>query len=65
MRITSPLTDFLIALQDAPSERLLKADIAKLADRWSVNVDHAAGYLRLELENRGHGSKLTQAPHGG
>ena len=42
-----PLTEFLIAMQQAPSEGLLKANVQKLAERWQVNPDHAADYLRL------------------
>lgn len=42
-----PLTDFLIALIKAPVERLHKANPYKLAAKYGISPQHAAGYLKL------------------
>jgi len=42
-----PLTAFLIALIKTPAERLSRADPAKLAVKYGIRPDYAAGYLRL------------------
>lgn len=60
MKGKSPLTEFLIALMEAPSEGLLKANTAKLAARWGISEEHCEGYLQFELENRGYGSSARK-----
>lgn len=42
-----PLTQFLIALLRTPPERLATADAGKLAAKYGISPDHAAGYLRM------------------
>lgn len=42
-----PLTDFLIALLKTPPERLIRADPVRLAEKYGVREDYAAGYLRM------------------
>ncbi len=42
-----PLTDFLIALLKAPVDRLHRADPAKLAAKYGIRAEYAAGYLKL------------------
>jgi hypothetical protein len=46
--MTFPLTTFLIALLRTPPERLSNADPVKLAAKYGISPDHAAGYLRME-----------------
>lgn len=41
------LTAFLLALIKTPAERLHSADPGKLARKYGISPDHAAGYLRL------------------
>ena len=45
-----PLTDFLIAMLKAPPGSLDRADPDKLADKYTVRRDYAAGYIALELD---------------
>ncbi len=47
-----PLTDFLIALIKAPADRLHRADPVKLAAKYSISPQHAAGYLKLQIGAR-------------
>ena len=50
--MTAPLTAFLIALLKAPVDSLAKADPQKLAEKYGIQPNHAAAYLRLH-SNRG------------
>jgi hypothetical protein len=42
-----PLTAFLLALLATPSDRLQRADPEKLARKYGISAQHAAGYLRM------------------
>lgn len=50
----SPLTAFIVNMMKCPTEALAKGDPAKLAAKYGIAEEHAAGYIRLELETRGH-----------
>jgi len=43
----APLTAFIIALLKTDPAKLANADPVKLAHKYGINPDHAAGYLRL------------------
>jgi hypothetical protein len=45
--MTSPLTDFIIKMMATPLDRLANADPAKLAAKYGIRADHAAGYIAL------------------
>jgi len=42
-----PLTVFIIAMLKAEPGSLARADPNKLAAKYGISPDHAAGYLRL------------------
>ncbi len=42
-----PLTQFIIALLRTDPARLASADPAKLAAKYNIRTEHAAGFLRL------------------
>lgn len=42
-----PLTTFLIEMMKADPAKLDKADPQKLAAKYGIEPEHAAGYLRL------------------
>lgn len=45
--MTSPLTEFLIALLATDPARLAKADPDKLAAKYGISPAHARGYIDL------------------
>lgn len=45
--MTSPLTEFLIALITTDPARLAKADPEKLAKKYGMSPAHARGYIDL------------------
>lgn len=52
-----PLTQFLIKLLSYGDEDLMKANAGKAASVYGVSKEHAAGYIRLEIERRGLSGK--------
>ena len=43
------LTAFLVAMIKADKAKLVNADTEKLAKKYDINPQHAAGYIRLWL----------------
>ena len=48
-----PLTNFLLKLMGYGDADVKKADPKKAAKLYGINEEHAAGYIRLELQSRG------------
>ena len=49
----APLTDFLCKLMKYKDADVAKADPDKAAAHYGISRDHAAGYIRLEKQQRG------------
>ena len=47
--MTFPLTTFLLALAKVDRAKLARADPVKLAAKYGIDPEHAAGYIRMEL----------------
>jgi hypothetical protein len=54
-----PLTIFLTKLMKYSDANLLKAKAATAAKHYGISKDHAAGYIRMEITQRGlaHGKR--------
>jgi len=59
-----PLTDFLLKLGDADAGRLVRADPGKLAIKYGISAEHAAGYIRLQLGSAPQGIEARRAETG-
>jgi len=47
--MTFPLTTFLIALAKVDRAKLARADPVKLAAKYGIDVEHARGYIGMEI----------------
>lgn len=45
--MTSPLTRFILKMMATDRAALANADPTKLAAKYGINADHAAGYIAL------------------
>lgn len=46
------LTAFIIGMLKTPSAKLAAADITKLADRYGIPIETAAGYIAIQVGRR-------------
>lgn len=51
-----PLVDFIVAMQACPTDKLIGANVQKVAEKYGIDPNHALGYIRLEMQNRGLGN---------